>query len=87
MKLIFKVSIDGIRKEFVMKKQWKIKICITASVCVWILFGCVQNNQEKLNAQALDMETYEEIDYEKMQGEEYYFYLFADCFLMTFQIF
>lgn len=40
-----------------MKKQWKIKICITFSVCVWMFYGCAQNNQEKSGTQALDMET------------------------------
>lgn len=37
-----------------MKKQWKMKMCITASVCVWIFYGCAQNNQEKSGTQALD---------------------------------
>lgn len=30
---------------------------------------------------------YEEIDYEDLQGDEYYFYLFADCFLKDLSLF
>lgn len=40
-----------------MKKQWKTKICITVGVCVWVFWGCAQNNQKQTNPQVLNVNT------------------------------
>lgn len=41
----------------------------------------ISTTPKELMEGSIFLNDYEEIDYEDLQGEEYYFYLFADCFL------
>lgn len=82
--------------EFLARYQRQLGYAILIFLIV-VLQGC-GNEKSVLNmgVNALENKTvgnsiisdgYDEIDYEKMQGEEYYFYLFADCFLNDFSDF
>ncbi len=67
-----------------MKKANTILSLLSLLVFISSCKGNVDNistTSKKLMESSIFLNDYEEIDYEDLQGEEYYFYLFADCFL------